>query len=182
MKIYTGTGDGGKTRLFGGEEVEKDHLRLQVYGTLDELNSYIGLVVAGGTSAETKKILLEIQSDIFRISAELATPQPEKYKMKSAVRVEDIGKLEQWIDETEADLQPLRNFILPGGCRPSAELHVARTICRRAERHLATMTREIDLSGEIMIYLNRLSDLLFVLARIENKNAGQSDVIWQSRP
>jgi cob(I)alamin adenosyltransferase len=182
MKIYTGIGDEGKTKLFGGHEVDKDHPRLQVYGTLDELNSYIGLVIASGTAAATKKILLSIQSDIFRISAELATPHPEKYDMKPAVAEEDIGRLEAWIDETDRELQPLKNFILPGGCTTSAALHVARTICRRAERHLARLTRETGLTGEILIYLNRLSDLLFVLARIENKHAGEADVLWQQKP
>ena len=181
MKIYTGAGDKGKTRLFGGEEVEKDHLRLQVYGTLDELNSFIGLVIADGPTIETREKLIRIQNDIFRISALLATPDPKKYSMKPAVLQTDIQRLETWIDQIQDGLEPLKNFILPGGCRISANLHVARTVCRRAERHLATLIREIASQGEIMIYLNRLSDLLFVLARWENKAAGKTDIIWQNQ-
>jgi len=181
MKIYTGIGDEGKTRLLGGAEVEKDHLRLQVYGTLDELNSFIGLIISYGSTDPTKQKLIAIQNDIFRISAYLATPEPEKYDLQPAVREEDIRQLEKWIDQTETELEPLKNFILPGGCSASAGLHVARTVCRRAERHLATLNREFVMTKDILIYLNRLSDLLFVLARFENKETGEADVIWRNR-
>lgn len=180
MKIYTGMGDEGRTKLFGGEEVEKDHPRLQVYGTLDELNSYIGLILSGKPSASTRQRLLQIQRDIFRISAVLATPDPEKYGIKPAVSPDDIKRLEIWIDEMDAELEPLKNFILPGGSRESAGLHVARTVCRRAERYLATLIHAVGPLGEIQIYLNRLSDLLFVMARWENKSAGIQDVLWQN--
>jgi len=181
MKIYTGIGDAGKTRLFGGEEVDKDHLRLHVYGTLDELNSHIGVAVTSGISEKTRTKLVAIQYDIFRISAVLATPDPAKYDMKPAIVENDIKRLEEWIDDTEAELEPLKNFILPGGCQASAVLHVTRTVCRRAERHLATLARQTVISGDIVIYLNRLSDLFFVLARLENKHAGHEDVLWQNQ-
>ncbi len=181
MKIYTGIGDAGKTRLFGGDEVDKDHLRLHVYGTLDELNSQIGVAVATGLTEHTHTKLIAIQRDIFRISAILATPDPEKFDMKPAVVDNDIKRLENWIDETEAELEPLKNFILPGGGAASAALHVTRTVCRRAERHLATLSRQTAIAGDIMIYLNRLSDLFFVLARLENKQAGHEDVLWQNQ-
>jgi cob(I)alamin adenosyltransferase len=180
MKIYTGMGDRGKTRLFGGEEVDKDHPRLQVYGTLDELNSHIGLILTWKPAASTRRKLLQIQNDIFRISAVLATPDPAKYGMKPAVSSSDIKRLETWIDEMETDLEPLKNFILPGGSRESAGLHVARTICRRAERHLVTLQREAGSMQGIQIYLNRLSDLFFVMARWENKSAGIQDVLWRN--
>jgi len=182
MKIYTRTGDAGQTGLFGGARVDKDDPRVEAYGTVDELNSCLGVVRALGASAETDESLLQIQSDLFTLGAELACLPGKEDKLRMTILGEpDIARLEGWIDRGEVPLEPLKNFVLPGGCKSAAELHRARTVCRRAERRTVSAGRISPIRPEVVIYLNRLSDLLFVLARYENHVAGLSDIPWHSR-
>jgi cob(I)alamin adenosyltransferase len=179
MKIYTGFGDKGRTRLFGGDIVDKDHLRIQVYGTLDEFNSVLGVALTFGPDEPLDKQLIEIQNDIFRISAILAAPdEKNRRKLGNSVDQNDVKKLEHWIDTLDEQLIPLQNFVLPGGSKFAAYLHLARTTCRRAERHLVTLSKSETVNEHIEIYLNRLSDLLFVMARFANKQAQVGDVLW----
>ena len=179
MKIYTGFGDKGKTRLFGGEVVTKDHLRIEVYGTLDELNSVLGMIVSAIKSQGVIDLLTRLQNDLFRISSILATPdEAARQKLDQVVRSDDISFLEQQIDVMDDQLTPLQNFILPGGTTGAAQLHLARTVCRRAERHLTALTKQEKIDPDIAVYLNRLSDLLFVAARFINFEAGVPDVLW----
>ena len=182
MKIYTRTGDAGETGLFGGARVEKDDPRVEAYGTVDELNSCVGVARALGVSARTDASLLRIQDDLFTVGAELACVPGKEDKLRMALVAEaDIQRLEGWIDQSEAPLEPLKNFVLPGGSPSAAELHRARTVCRRAERRTLTAGRTSPIRPEVVIYLNRLSDLLFVLARYENHRAGIADVPWRAR-
>jgi cob(I)alamin adenosyltransferase len=187
MKIYTKTGDAGETGLFAGPRVRKDDLRIEAYGTVDELNAVLGLARSHSTVAAREKLPVEIdalltgiQHTLFDLGSELATPDP-KSRGTNFVTAKQIESLEQAIDRFESQLPPLKNFILPSGTPGAAWLHLARTVCRRAERRVVTLTlRETGkLSPEILIYLNRLSDLLFVLARAVNQSAGQPDVQWQ---
>ena len=185
MKIYTKTGDTGETGLFGGERVPKDQLRVAVYGDVDELNSAIGAAMAQAPADFERPLLLEIQRDLLTIGAELASP--DRAKLAAALRggvgsapvgESRVAALEQAIDRLDAALPPLKNFILPGGTPKAAALHMARSVCRRAERGVVSLARQNPISGEIVRYLNRLSDLLFVLARAVNAAAGHSDVKW----
>ena len=179
MKIYTGFGDKGRTRLYGGTVVDKDHLRIQVYGTLDELNSVIGVIVSFEPEEFLEKQLTEIQKDIFRLSAILAAPDEKSQKtLRQSVSQEDVNKIERWIDALEEQLPPLQNFILPGGSKIASFLHLTRTVCRRAERHLSTLSKTVPVDKTIIVYINRLSDLLFVMARYANKEAHVADVVW----
>ena len=179
MKIYTRTGDAGETGLFGGARVNKDDARVEAYGTVDETNSCLGAARALGVSQSTDAALLRIQSDLFTVGAELACVPGKESKLKlKLVSEADITRLEGWIDDAEAPLAPLENFVLPGGSAGAAELHRARTVCRRAERRTLTAGRVSPVRPEIVIYLNRLSDLLFVLARYENQVAGVADIPW----
>jgi cob(I)alamin adenosyltransferase len=181
MKIYTRTGDAGETGLFGGTRVGKDDPRVEAYGTVDELNSCLGVARALGVSTPTDAMLLRIQSDLFTVGAELACVPGKQDKLRlTLVGDADIARLEGWIDEAEAPLAALKNFVLPGGAPNAAELHRARTVCRRAERRTLTAGRVSQIRGEILIYLNRLSDLLFVLARFENQAAGVADIPWHT--
>jgi len=182
MKIYTRTGDAGETGLFGGARVGKDDPRVEAYGTIDELNACLGVVRTLRASAETDESLLQIQTDLFTLGAELACLPGKEDKLRMDLLSDaDITRLEGWIDRSEAPLEPLKNFVLPGGCASAAELHRARTVCRRAERRTLSASRTSPVRPEIVIYLNRLSDLLFVLARYENHLAGLSDIPWRSR-
>ncbi|HEY4106322.1 MAG TPA: cob(I)yrinic acid a,c-diamide adenosyltransferase [Polyangiaceae bacterium] len=182
MKIYTRTGDAGDTGLFGGARLPKDDARVEAYGTVDEANSYLGVARALGVSAETDARLLQIQNDLFTLGAELACVAGKEASLKiRLLDASDIERLEHWIDEAEAPLAPLKNFVLPGGSASAAELHRARTVCRRAERRTLTAGRATAIRREISVYLNRLSDLLFVLARYENHVAGAFDVPWNPR-
>jgi cob(I)alamin adenosyltransferase len=182
-KIYTRTGDSGETGLFGADRVRKDTPRVEAMGSVDELNAAIGAVRAelgrGGTApAELDGLLARLQHQLFDRGAELATPQPAGAAMD---RLSDrqIANLETAIDQYEVGLEPLRAFILPGGAPAAAALHVARGVCRRAERRLvALMTRE-EVRGELLRYLNRLGDLLFVLARAVNRANRVPDVVWE---
>jgi len=180
MKIYTKTGDEGETGLFGGPRVAKDAPRIEAYGAVDELNAVVGVVRAESLPAEIDTLLAQIQHDLFTVGAELATPDPVKHGTR-VIGPTHYTRLEQAIDRFEETLPPLRNFILPGGTSGAALLHLARTVCRRAERRLITLRANSGelVSGELVIYLNRLSDLLFVLARATNQAAGRDDVAWR---
>jgi cob(I)alamin adenosyltransferase len=181
MKIYTRTGDAGETGLFGGGRVGKDEPRVEAYGTVDELNSCLGAARALGVSEQTGASLLRIQSDLFTLGAELACVPGKEDKLRMTLVGEaDIARLEGWIDHDEAALEPLKNFVLPGGSPGAAELHRARTVCRRAERRTLTAGRTSPIRSEVVIYLNRLSDLLFVLARSENHRASIPDIPWHA--
>ena len=181
MKIYTRTGDGGQTSLFSGGRVEKAHPRIEAYGTLDELNSLIGLLLTEPLPPSAASRLEGVQSSLFAMGAALADAEGRLTHAPEDWAAEPI---EQWIDDMDAELEPLRNFILPGGCRAAALTHVARTVCRRAERLAITAGRHGGgLPGGVLEYLNRLSDCLFVLARWLNAAAGAPDLIWRpSRP
>ncbi len=177
MKIYTKRGDKGYTSLFGGSKVEKNDLRIQAYGTVDELNSVIGLGLTHPLSKKGSEILNEIQKQLFVLGADLATPQSKKTKVQR-IKTDEIEQLESWIDTIDSSLPALTSFILPGGSKPGAYLHLARTVCRRAERHTVELKWNENISEETIIYLNRLSDLLFVLARFENQEAGLEETKW----
>jgi cob(I)alamin adenosyltransferase len=182
MRIYTKTGDDGTTGLFGGARVEKNSLRVEAYGTVDELNSELGVARAEASTPELDPLLATIQEDLFSIGAELAcTPGKEATLPSPCVGATEIERLEQAIDQHEAHLPTLKNFILPGGSRAAAALHVGRTVCRRAERRVLSAGREAPLRGELLVYLNRLGDLLFVLARRANQLEGRADVPWMPR-
>jgi len=182
MRIYTKTGDAGTTGLFGGVRVDKDVERVEAFGTVDELNSALGLARAEELSAELDELLGRIQNDLFSLGAELAcAPGKEQRLPARRIGTSEITALEDAIDQNEAELAPLTNFILPGGARSSAALHAARTVCRRAERRVVTAGRSESWRAEILVYLNRLSDLLFVLARRANQLAGRTDVLWKPR-
>lgn len=178
MKIYTRTGDDGETGLWGGLRVPKDAPRVQAYGTVDECNAAIGVARAAGVDAELDALLARVQNDLFVVGADLATPG----EAANIPRISEdaVQALEQAIDEMEAQLEPLRQFILPGGAPSAAYLHLARTICRRAERWVVTLSRSEPVNPQITVYLNRLSDLLFVAARRANASAGVPDVPWES--
>ncbi len=177
MPIYTGTGDEGLTGLFDNQRVPKDDLRIEAYGTVDELNSCIGLVRCEALPEELDRRLEEIQSTLFDLGADLATHGDDE---PPAVLTTGTGRLEGWIDESEAQLPALRNFVLPGGHREAALLHLARTVARRAERLFWGLQRRDELSKTAGIYLNRLSDLLFSWARLANHRNRVADVPWIS--
>lgn len=172
-KIYTRTGDDGSTGLGDGSRTQKDSHRVEAFGDVDELNSHIGLLLTQDIPPETRSLLTDIQHDLFDLGGELCIPGHE---MLSATYVE---RLETQLDALNAGLQPLKEFILPGGCPAAAACHVARTVCRRAERRLVSLAQHESVSAFALHYLNRLSDLLFVLARHFNQQAGQPDVLWQ---
>ncbi len=181
MRIYTRTGDKGSTALFGGGRVPKDDPRVEAYGNVDELNAVIGFARCVEIMPRIDEVLVPIQRDLFAIGALLATPDHEKmsaHLTKANIDEERIAELEQAIDACEAELEPLKSFIIPGGTPKAAALHVARTVCRRAERHVVHLTEEIELPTLAIVYLNRLSDLLFMLARVANKRAGAGEVTW----
>ena len=182
-KIYTRTGDTGETGLFGGHRVRKDETRIEAIGAVDELNAAVGVVRAeltrGGTApADVDELLARVQHQLFNLGAELATPGPKR-EAAGGLGEEPISGLEEAIDRHEATLEPLQKFILPGGAPAAAALHVARGVCRRAERRLVTLAAEHPVRGELLRYLNRLSDLLFVLARSVNRANRVGDVTWE---
>jgi len=184
VKIYTRTGDAGETSLMGGDRVPKDDLRVTAYGEVDEANAAIGAARATPPADPADGLLAQIQRDLFAIGGSLASPDPgalrSEQRSKVAVAPDRVRTLEDAIDAAERELVPLKQFVLPGGCPKAAALHVARTACRRAERSVVRLYREREVrdSGEILAYLNRLSDLLFVLARRANHRAGEPDVTW----
>lgn len=176
MKIYTRTGDTGETALFGGKRVSKDDARIEAYGTVDELNSFIGVVRAAWPESPVDGELERIQNDLFDVGAQLAAPGNDRFTGADPRRIDE---LEAAIDHAEKELTPLTNFILPGGSMAAAQLHVARTVCRRAERIVVSLGPEAP-RGTI-VYLNRLSDFLFVAARFVNAKLDTADVIWKKR-
>lgn len=185
MRIYTKTGDKGETSLFNGKRVQKDSEYIEGYGTIDELNSTLGLTLSFSKEAKLSSLLKEIQRDLFEIGTDLATPFDHQTS-KAAQEIErfsekEITKLEQWINEHDAKLPPLHAFILPGGTETASFLHLSRTVCRRAERWITKLCREGKANPAILIYINRLSDLLFVLARYVNHTEGKVEISWQSR-
>ena len=178
MKIYTKKGDSGETSLFGGTRVPKSNERIEAYGTVDELNSFVGLAASYELSEAGTKYVRKIQELLFTLGADLATPPSSKTRIER-ISEDDVTLLEDAIDELEEDLESLKNFILPGGSQPGATLHVARTICRRAERATVACSKSDNISDNCIKFLNRLSDFLFVLARYENKNAGVREETWK---
>ena len=181
MKIYTKTGDAGDTGLFGGGRVPKDDPRVEAYGDVDELNAVIGMARAVEPLPRIDEVLVPMQRDLFSIGALLATPNLEKmhnHLAKANIDDRRIRELEQLIDDCDRDLEPLRAFIVPGGSRKGAALHVARTVCRRAERRVVHLQHEVEIPQLVVVYLNRLSDLLFTLARLANVLTGAGEVTW----
>jgi cob(I)alamin adenosyltransferase len=180
MKIYTRTGDTGTTGLFGGPRVAKDDQRIEAYGTVDELNAVLGVVRTTEVSADIDTELAWIQNQLFSVGAELASPDPDKHALR-IISAEHVRQVEQWIDRHEGELPSLQNFILPGGTPGAAQVHLARTLCRRAERRVVTLAGrpEAAVSSELIVFLNRLSDYLFVLSRTLNRRAGVADVPWE---
>ena len=179
MRIYTRTGDSGDTALFDGTRVPKSDSRVAAYGEVDELNAWLGLVSASTTDSDVKDDLERIQRDLFALGARLADPAHRiaGRVTKAAISADDITRLEGWIDRYEAELAPLRRFILAGGTQPGAALHVARTICRRAERTMVALGDDA-FEKELLHYVNRLSDLLFTMARAVNHRAGVPEIEW----
>lgn len=181
MKIYTKTGDDGTTSLFSGGRVSKNHLRVEAYGTVDELNSYLGVARAYQATEKTDSYLEEVQNHLFRLGADLATPMDAKADWLVRITANEIQWLEKSIDELSDSLPELKNFILPGGTPVAAHLHVARTISRRAERLLVALKDNEAINEQALIYLNRLSDWLFTLARYENLQTGETETKWAVR-
>jgi cob(I)alamin adenosyltransferase len=179
VKIYTRTGDGGDTGLFDGTRVSKADPRVATYGDVDELNAWLGLVRAAGVDEAIGGMLEQIQRDLFALGARLADPARRiaQRVTKAAVSGDDVTRLEGWIDRLEAELPPLRRFILAGGSPAGAALHVARTVCRRAERAMVSLGADA-FEPELLVYVNRLSDLLFVMARAVNRRAGAAEPEW----
>ena len=183
MKIYTKTGDAGDTGLFGGGRVPKDDARVEAYGDVDELNAVLGLVRAVEPLPRIDEVLVPIQRDLFSIGALLATPDLDKmhrHLEKASIDSRRIEALEHAIDECDRELEPLKAFIIPGGSRKGAALHVARTVCRRAERRVVHLQHDVEIPELVVIYLNRLSDLLFTLARLANVLTGAGEVTWKA--
>jgi len=174
-RIYTKTGDNGLTGLIGGVRIPKDSPRIEAYGTLDELNSLLGLAAARKVSNHILPMLLTIQQELFDMGAELAQPGENP---TSRIKASHVQALEQYIDDLEEHLPPLARFIIPGGSKTAATLHVARTVCRRAERRVVALQRREKINPQIVTYLNRLSDLLFVMARFQNQAEETDEVYW----
>ena len=181
MKIYTGTGDSGETGLFGGERVLKSDIRVEAYGCVDELNAFIGLAIIEVVDKEVKKNLSRIQNYLFTIGSDLATPDTEKNKKLNIPRTPESFylEMEKLIDHYSNDLDELKYFILPGGTKGAAIMHVCRTVCRKAERTVVDLNSKVKIGNNIIVFLNRLSDLFFVLARYLNKQASVPDVKWE---
>jgi cob(I)alamin adenosyltransferase len=183
VKIYTKRGDAGQTDLFGGTRVSKDDLRVEAIGAVDELNAAIGVCVATTACDDLCQVLLQIQPTLFELGAHLASPDVDDPAKRGhpATGAEKVEGLEHRMDDFEAELTPLKRFILAGGTPASAELHVARTVCRRAERRIVALDRSQSVGEFALRFVNRLSDLLFVMARLENRRAGVSDIEWDGR-
>jgi cob(I)alamin adenosyltransferase len=183
-RIYTRTGDRGETGLFGGRRVHKSHPRVEAYGEVDELNAALGLALASLTDQEVRDRLATVQADLFAIGADLATPRTADGRPHPHLPALPHGRaaeFESWIDEADAELPELHNFVLPGGVPGAAALPLARTICRRAERRVIALDALEGVEPEIVVYLNRLSDLLFQFARLANHRAGVEDILWVPR-
>jgi cob(I)alamin adenosyltransferase len=181
-KVYTRTGDDGTTALGGGRRLPKDAPRIEAYGTVDELNSVLGAALAQGLSEGVAEPLARIQNDLLHLGADLCVAEADKETLPvPQIEARHVAALERWIDALAADLAPLENFVLPGGAPGAGWLHVARTVCRRAERRVVSLARQEPVGDFAVRYLNRLSDLLFVMARAENRQRGVGDVLWDSR-
>jgi cob(I)alamin adenosyltransferase len=187
-RIYTRTGDAGETGLGAGGRLPKDHARIEAYGTVDELSSSLGVALAAGLDERLAAEVLRVQNELFHLGADLCVREEDKTNPDGTTRrpgprieARHVEALERTIDELNAALEPLANFVLPGGAAGAAHLHVARTVCRRAERLLVTLMREEAVGEHVLPYLNRLSDALFVMARWENRRRGVEDVLWDSR-
>ena len=177
MKIYTKTGDDGKTSLFDNSRVWKSNQRIMSYGSVDELNSALGVVISMDLDPQIKEILIKIQNDLFVVGSDLANPDMANTKIRTTESM--ITSLENYIDEFESELSKLNSFILPGGTLAASILHLSRTVSRRAETHVVALSLDEEINKIAGIYLNRLSDLLFVLARALNKRRGTDDIIWK---
>lgn len=186
-KVYTRTGDRGETALVGGKRVAKDSPRIDAYGTVDELNSIVGLarvfneenLDAGDGHQFLDTVLCQIQDELFDVGGELATPAEAFQEGMYQIGKDQIERLEKWIDQCQKDLEPLKSFILPGGGRIGAYLHQSRTVCRRAEREVLRLSRQEEINPRVLQYLNRLSDLFFVLSRWIAKQSGEPEYLWQ---
>jgi cob(I)alamin adenosyltransferase len=182
MKIYTKTGDDGQTGLFGGERVDKCDARVEAYGGVDETNACLGVARAARLSPDVDAALERIQAQLFVLGAELATPASHRNRLRMPlISAEDVTALEGDIDRLEASLPPLTTFVLPAGTPAASALHHARTVCRRAERAVVSIQSAASLRPEVVVFLNRLSDLLFVMARDQNQRSGVPDVAWSPR-
>lgn len=181
-RVYTRTGDDGTTALGAGQRVPKESLRIESYGTVDELNSCVGVAVASGLEPTLAAELTRIQNELFHLGSDLCMPEEDKAK-RPVPKIEQrhIDALEKLMDRLSESLPPLENFVLPGGSPGAARLHVARAVCRRAERIVVALSREEKVGPHTIPYLNRLSDALFVMARFENRFRGVADVLWDSR-
>jgi len=181
-RVTTKTGDQGDTALATGRRVRKDHPRIEAYGTVDELSSHLGVVLAADLEGELAEILARVQNDLFHLGAELATPaETGEERRGPGIEARHVEALEGWQDKLNGELPPLDNFVLPGGGPAAAHLHVARTVCRRAERRVVALAALEPVSGEAVRYLNRLSDLLFTMARWQNHVRGIEQPVWDSR-
>ena len=181
-KVYTRTGDDGTTGLGIKTRVAKDSARVEAYGTVDELNSVLGWVLAGGVDAALEEPLRRVQNDLFHLGSDLCVPEAEKESMPvPRIEARHVSMLEEWMDTWSAELEPLANFVLPGGAPGAASLQVARAVCRRAERRVVTLQRHEPVGPFAVRYLNRLSDALFVAARYENAKRGVAEPLWDSR-
>jgi cob(I)alamin adenosyltransferase len=186
-KVYTRQGDRGETRLVGGQTLPKDDVRIEAYGTVDELGAALGVVLALGDGAvgeRCREMLTRVQNDLFHMGSMLATHEDDRERFPGpSIEARHVETLEGWIDEVNGALPPLENFVLPGGTEAAARLHVARCVCRRAERRTVTLGRQApgEATARAVTYLNRLSDLLFVLSRDENHRTGTPEVLWDSR-
>lgn len=188
IKIYTKTGDGGETSLCNGSRTSKDSVRVEAYGSVDELNSNIGVCVVKMEYDDIKEHLIDIQNNLFAVGSNLAYPSNLDQSSISGqsiadmiprIKEESIIKLEKWIDSYETELHPLKNFILCGGTESSAFLHVARSVCRRAERRVVSLKMHEEIDKHVLKYINRLSDYLFTAARLVSHRAGKKDIVWK---
>ena len=181
-RVYTRSGDDGTTGLGGGQRVPKDSARIEAYGTVDELSSAIGAAVALGLTPRLAEELARIQNELFNVGSDLCILEEDKARMPvPVVEARHVDALERLMDDLSRELSPLENFILPGGTSGAAQLHVARTVCRRAERLVIALSRHEEVGPFVIRYLNRLSDALFVMARYENRQRGAPDILWNSR-
>lgn len=181
MSIYTKFGDKGKTSLYGGKTVGKDSLRVDTYGTMDELNSFLGIVIAELSEKNVKNNLIQIQKDLFEVGTSLATPSKNISSDLTKYLTKRVKSFEDEIDNLSKKLPELENFILPGGSKTGSKIHFARTLVRRAERKVVALSRQENINAQILIFLNRLSDLLFMYARFVNKKENKKETIWRKR-
>ncbi len=177
MKIYTKTGDDGSTGLQGNYRIDKSHPRIIAYGTVDEANAALGIVLSNSLDDDVTKILTEIQNDLFLLGADLSNPNINDVKNRVSLKM--IDKLEQYVDKFESELPPLTNFILPGGDPSAAQLHYVRTVVRRAESQTVLLTEKDEINSNCIKYLNRLSDLFFVMGRLINRRSSHEDIVWK---